>query len=183
MTIAAVAVPAMGGGREGADMPVSKYEAALGKQRANYQPLTPISFLERSALVFPHKAAIVDGERVVGYGEMWRRCRQAAEALRRAGIGRDDTVSVFSLNGVAALEMHYAAALAGAVLNPINYRLDAKSVGFILEHAESKAFLVDTELMPIARTALAEVKHPPTVVEIGAAQAGHPPRGDWMEYE
>jgi len=164
-------------------MPMSKYEAALGKQRANYQPLTPISFLERSALVFPDKAAIVDGERVVSYAQMWRRCRQAADALGRAGIGRDDTVSVFSLNGVAALEMHYAAAMAGAVLNPINYRLDAKAVGFILEHAESKALLVDSELMPVARAALAEVKHPLALIEIGAAQAGHPPRGDGIEYE
>ncbi|HXQ41687.1 MAG TPA: AMP-binding protein [Candidatus Udaeobacter sp.] len=162
---------------------MSKYEAALGKQRANYQPLTPISFLERSALVFPDKAAIVDGERVVSYAQMWRRCRQAADALGRAGIGRDDTVSVFSLNGVAALEMHYAAAMAGAVLNPINYRLDAKAVGFILEHAESKALLVDSELMPVARAALAEVKHPLALIEIGAAQAGHPPRGDGIEYE
>jgi len=164
-------------------MPMSKYEAALGKQRANYQPLTPISFLERSALVFPDKAAIIDGGRVVTYAEMWRRCRQAADAFGRAGIGRDDTVSVFSLNGVAALEMHYAAAMAGAVLNPINYRLDAKAVGFILEHAESKAFLVDFELMPVARAALAEVKHPLVLIEIGAAQAGHPPGGEWIEYE
>jgi len=183
MTNAAVARHATGGSREGADMPMSKYEAALGKQRANYQPLTPISFLERSALVFPDKAAIVDGERVVSYAQMWRRCRQAADALGRAGIGRDDTVSVFSLNGVAALEMHYAAAMAGAVLNPINYRLDAKAVGFILEHAESKALLVDSELMPVARAALAEVKHPLALIEIGAAQAGHPPRGDGIEYE
>jgi len=164
-------------------MPTSKYEAALGKQAANYQPLTPISFLERSALVFPGKPAIVDGERAVTYAEMWRRCRQAADALGKVGIGKDDTVSVFSPNGVAALEMHYAAAMAGGVLNPINYRLDAKAVAFILEHAESKAFLVDSELMPIAKAALAEVRHPPILVEIGAAEAGHPAKGDGIEYE
>jgi fatty-acyl-CoA synthase len=162
---------------------MSKYEADLGKNRANYQPLSPVSFLERSAIVYPGKPAIIDGERVITYAEMWRRCRQAADALRKAGIGKDDTVSVFSPNGIAALEMHYATGLAGGVLNAINYRLDAKTVGFILEHAESKAFLVDSELMPVAKAALAEVTHPLTLIEIGAAEAGHPAEGDWIEYE
>ncbi len=109
-------------------MLASKYEVALGKDEANYQPLSPIAFLERSALVYPAKPAIVDGERIITYADMWRRCRQGADALRRAGVGKDDTVSVFSPNGVAALEMHYAASMAGGVLNAINYRLDAKSV-------------------------------------------------------
>ncbi len=166
-----------------ADIPTSKYETGLGKDRANYQPLSPISFLERSALVYPGKPAIIDGERVITYAQMWRRCRQAADALGNAGIGRDDTVSVLSPNGVAALEMHYAASLAGGVLNTINYRLDAKAVAFILDHAESKAFLVDSELMPVARRALADVTHPLTLIEIGAGQAGHPAQGDWIEYE
>ena len=156
-------------------MPMSKYEAALGKDRANYQPLSPVSFLERSALVYPSKSAIVDGDRVITYAQMWQRCRQAADALRKAGIGKDDTVSVFSPNSVAALEMHYAAGLAGGVLNAINYRLDAKTVGFILEHAESKAFLVDSELMPVAKAALADVKHPLAassyIPSLGAARA------------
>ena len=116
-------------------------------------------FLERSALVYPAKPAIVDGERIITYADMWRRCRQAADALRKAGVGKDDTVSVLSPNGVAALEMHYAASMAGGVLNAINYRLDAKTVGFILEHAETKAFLVDAELMPVARAALADIDH------------------------
>jgi len=164
-------------------MLASKYEAALGKDEANYQPLSPIAFLERSALVYPAKPAIIDGERIITYADMWRRCRRGADALRKAGVGKDDTISVFSPNAVAALEMHYAASMAGGVLNAINYRLDAKTVGFILEHAESKAFLVDAELVPVARAALAEVDHPPALVEIGAPQAGHPAKGDWMEYE
>jgi fatty-acyl-CoA synthase len=161
----------------------SKYETALGQDEANYQPLSPIMFLERSALVYPDKPAILDGDRIITYGDMWRRCRRAADALRKIGVGRDDTVSVFSPNGVAALETHYAVSMAGGVLNAINYRLDAKTVRFILEHAESKAFLVDAELMPVARAALADLDHPPAVVEIGAPQAGHPARGDCIEYE
>jgi fatty-acyl-CoA synthase len=164
-------------------MRASKYESALGKSEANYEPLSPISFLERSALVYPAKSAIVDGERVITYADMWRRCHQAADALRKAGVGRDETVSVLSPNGVALLEMHYAASMAGGVLNAINYRLDAMTVGFILEHAETKVFLVDAELMPVARAALAEMDQSPTLVEIGAPQAGHPAKGDCIEYE
>jgi fatty-acyl-CoA synthase len=164
-------------------MLASKYEIALGKNEANYQPLSPIPFLERSALVYPTKPAIVDGERIITYADMWRRCRQGADALRKLGVGKNDTVSVLSPNGVAALEMHFAASMAGGVLNAINSRLDAKTVGFILEHAECKAFLVDAELMPVARAALADIDHPPALVEIGAPQAGYPAKGDCIEYE
>ena len=82
-------------------MLASKYETALGKVEANYQPLSPIAFLERSALVYPAKPAIIDGERVITYADMWRRCRQAADALRKAGVGKDDTVSVLSPNSVS----------------------------------------------------------------------------------
>ena len=170
-------------GGEAADMVTSKYDRDFDKDKANYEPLSPIMFLERSALVYPAKPAIVDGERIIRYTDMWRRCRQAADALRKAGVGKDDTISVFSPNSVAALEMHYAASMAGGVLNAINYRLDAKTVAFILEHAESKAFLVDAELMPVARAALAEVDHSIALVEIGAPQAGHPASGDYIEYE
>ncbi len=86
------------------------------------------------------------------------------------------------------LEMHYAASLAGGVLNAINFRLDARTVGFILEHAETKAFLVDAELMPVARDALdrgalAGIKHKPILIEIDASQAGHKASGDWVTYE
>ncbi len=164
-------------------MPGSKYEAGLDRSRANFEPLSPIAFLERSALVYPAKPAIIDGERVITYGEMLRRCRQAADSLRRAGVGKDDTVSVLSFNGVAPLEMHYAVGMAGGVLNAINYRLDAKAVAFILEHAETRAFLVDTELMPIALEALACVSHRPVLVEIAARETGHPAKGEWIEYE
>ena len=164
-------------------MSTRKYETALGKNEANYEPLSPVAFLERSATVYPAKPAIVDGERIITHAEMWRRCRQAADALRKAGVGKNDTVSVYSPNGVATLEMHYAASMAGGVINAMSYRLDAKTVGFILNHAETKAFLVDAELMPVARAALAEIDHPPVLVEIGAPQAGHPAKGDCIEYE
>jgi fatty-acyl-CoA synthase len=95
-------------------MLTSKYETALGKNEANYQPLSPIAFLERSALVYPNKPAIIDGERVITYAAMWRRCRQVADALRKAGVGKDDTVSVLSPNCVAALSSSEIAMISSA---------------------------------------------------------------------
>jgi fatty-acyl-CoA synthase len=162
---------------------MDKYRDGLQKRRANYDPLTPISFLERSALVYPEKPAIIDGARVIAYRDMLSRCRRMADALRKAGMGELDTVSVLSPNGIAALEMHFAAPMAGGVLNAINFRLDATTVAFIIEHAESKVFMFDTELAPVARAALEKVRRPLTVVEIGAPQAGHPASGDFPEYE
>jgi fatty-acyl-CoA synthase len=146
---------------------MDKYRNGLEKRGANYEPLTPVSFLERSALVYPEKAAIIDGDRVITYRQMFARCRRMADALRKAGVGKLDTVSVLSPNGIAALEMHFAAPMAGAVLNAINFRLDAATVAFILEHAESKVFMFDSELAPVARAALEKVGRPLTVVEIG----------------
>jgi len=160
---------------------MEKYVAGLEKRPANYEPLTPISFLERSALVYPESRAIIDGERVIAYGEMFHRCRRAADALRKAGVGALDTVSVFAPNSVAMLEMHFAAPMAGAVLNAINFRLDAPTVAFILEHAETKVFLFDAELAPVARAALALVKRKLTVVEVAAPK--HAASGDFVEYE
>src|SRR3954468_1667616 len=166
-------------GKAGA--PTEKHITGLEKRPANYEPLTPISFLERSALVYPDSPAIIDGDRVLNYGAMFRRCRQAADALRNAGVGSLDTVSVFAPNSVAMLEMHFAAPMAGAVLNAINFRLDAPTVAFILEHAETKVFMFDAELAPVARAALAQVKRKLTVVEIAAPK--HPASGDSLEYE
>jgi fatty-acyl-CoA synthase len=160
---------------------MEKYVAGLEKRPANYEPLTPISFLERSALVYPQNRAIIDGDRVITYGEMFRRCRQAADALRKAGVGDLDTVSVFAPNGVAMLEAHFSVPMAGAVLNAINFRLDAPTVAFILDHAETKVFMFDAELAPVARAALAQVKRKLTVVEIAAPK--HPASGDFIEYE
>jgi fatty-acyl-CoA synthase len=157
------------------------YRAGLEQRPANYAQLTPISFLERSALVYPDKPAIVDGDRRITYREMFSRCRRAADALRKAGVGALDTVSVFAPNGIAMLEMHFAASMAGAVLNAINFRLDAPTVAFILEHAETKVFMFDAELGPVAREALQQVKRKLTAVEIAAP--GHAAKGDFVEYE
>jgi fatty-acyl-CoA synthase len=160
---------------------MEKYRAGLEQRPANFAPLTPIGFLERSARVYPEKTAIIDGERRISYRDMFARCRRAADALRKAGVGSLDTVSVFAPNSVAMLEMHFAAPMAGAVLNAINFRLDAATVAFILDHAESKVFLFDSELAPVARAALEKVKRRLTVVEVAAPNCAA--RGDFLEYE
>src|ERR1700743_1216951 len=103
---------------------MSIYEIGLDRNASNYVPLTPISFLERSGLVYRHRVAVIDGERQITYREMFARCRQFADRLRQLGIGHQDTVSVLAPNGIPLLQAHYAVAMAGGVLNAINYRLD-----------------------------------------------------------
>ena len=107
----------------------------MEKTQANFQPLTPIHFLERAATVYPDHLAVVHGDVRYDYAELYRRCRRLARALRGRGIGRGDTVSILAPNIPAILESHYGVPMAGAVQNTINTRLDADTVAFILEHA------------------------------------------------
>jgi len=136
------------------------------KNPANYQPLTPIHFLQRAAAVYPEHTAVIDGDRRYSYAELYRRCRRLASALRGRGVGRGDTVSILAPNGVAILEAHYGVPMAGAVLNTINTRLDAETVAFILGHAESKMLLTDREQSDTVRKALAMTSSKPVVMDI-----------------
>ncbi|MDY0883222.1 AMP-binding protein [Dongia soli] len=160
---------------------MSIYDVGLDRNTSNYVPLTPISFLDRSAAVHPDDPAIIDGDRCITYRQMFQRCRQFADRLRRLGIARDDTVSVLSPNCTALLEAHYAVPMAGAVLNAINYRLDAPSIAFILNHGNSKALLVDSELVPQAKAALSYLGRDISVIEIEAP--GWPRSSDWITYQ
>src|ERR1043166_7326310 len=108
---------------------------------ANYTPLTPLSFLAWAARVYPDKTAVIHGERAFTYAEFARRCHRLGAALARRGIGRGDTVAIMAPNVPAMLEAHYGVPLAGAVLNPLNYRLDARTIAFILQHGEAKALI------------------------------------------
>ncbi|CAH2600658.1 4-hydroxybutyrate--CoA ligase 2 [Rhodovastum atsumiense] len=151
-------------------MPSSIYDQDLDQNPANYVPLTPISFLSRAARVFPNGIAIIHGDRRITYTQMLERCRRFASALARHGIGRGDTVSVLAPNTPAMLEAHYAVPMTGGVLCTINTRLDAPIVAFILEHSETRIFLVDRELAPVAKAALALVKgEKPLVIGIDDA--------------
>ena len=117
----------------------------LARRAANFAALTPLSFLARSAAVYPEKIAVIHGERRYSYAEFYRRCCRLADALRRRGIGLGDTVSVMAPNVPALLEAHYGVAMAGGVLNALNYRLDARSIAFILEHGGAKLLIADRE--------------------------------------
>jgi fatty-acyl-CoA synthase len=147
---------------------------ALGKQRANYVPLSPVQFLERSALIWPAKIAVRHGSLAYTYGEFEARCRRFASALAQRGIGRGDTVAVMAPNVPALLEAHYAVPALGAVLNALNYRLDARTIAFCLAHGEAKALLTDAEFAPTVRAALAELDREILVVDIDDPEG---PRG------
>src|SRR6185503_11131007 len=115
------------------------------------------------------------------YGEFYDRCRRFADALRRRGVGAGDTVSVLAPNVPALLEAHYAVPMAGAVLNALNYRLDARSIAFILGHAEAKLLIADREFGALATEALRELGRDLPLVEIADGDNG-PPLGA-VEYE
>ena len=138
----------------------------LDRNAANYVPLTPISFLKRSAQVFADKTAVIYGERQYSYRELMERCVRLASALARLGVCRGDTVAVLAPNLPAMLECHYGVPMLGAVLNTINIRLDAETIGFILRHGEAKVFIVDREFAGLASSALAGLEVKPHVVEI-----------------
>jgi fatty-acyl-CoA synthase len=121
------------------------YERDLDRVPANFVPLTPLSFLARSASVYPEKTAVIHGERTFTYAQFYARCRRLASALARRGVGLGDTVAVMAPNVPAMLEAHYGVPMTGAVLNPLNYRLDAGSIAFILEHGDARLLITDRE--------------------------------------
>jgi fatty-acyl-CoA synthase len=144
----------------------------LAKNAANFTALTPLVFLRRAAAVYPDKLAVIDGAARFTYRELCSRCRRLADALRRRGIGRGDTVAVMAPNVPALLEAHYGVPMAGAVLNALNYRLDARSVAFILGHGQAKLLIADREFAPVVKAALKEFGGSMPLVEIDDAAGG-----------
>jgi fatty-acyl-CoA synthase len=147
------------------------YESDLDQVPANYVPLSPLSWLARSAAVYPDRLAVVHGERRFTWRETFARCRQLASALQQRGIGRGDTVAVIATNIPAFYEGLFGIIAAGAVINPINIRLDADAIAFILDHGEAKVVITDTEFAPTVSAALAKCKATPLVVDIADVDA------------
>ena len=145
---------------------MSMFDQDLDRRPANYVPLSPVSFLSRSARVYPGRTAIIHGERRFTYTQLLERCRRLAASLAQAGVGKGDTVAIMAPNTPQMLEAHYAVPMLGAVLCPINTRLDASSIGFILRHSEAKAVLTDTEFAAVMAPAVADL--PILVVDIVA---------------
>ena len=131
------------------------YDQDLPRTEANFAPLTPLSFIERTAEVYPERLAIVHGDLRQSWGQTYARCRQLASALQRAGIGRGDTVAAMLPNTPPMVEAHFGVPMAGAVLNTLNTRLDAETIAFMLDHGEARAVIVDPEFAPVLARALA----------------------------
>jgi fatty-acyl-CoA synthase len=143
----------------------SPYDTNLDRNPANYQPLTPLTYLSRSALIFPDHTAIVHGDLKRSYRDFYTRSRQLASALAKRGIGRGDTVSVMLANTPGMLECHYGVPMCKAVLNTLNTRLDAAILAFTLDHAETKVLIVDREFSDVMKEALANAKVKPLIID------------------
>ncbi len=151
---------------------VNPYENGLDKTPANYQPLTPLVFLDRAALVHPRHTAVIYGKSRVPYAEFYARTRRLASALAARGISFGDTVSVMLANTPAMLEAHYGVPMTGAVLHSINTRLDASAIAFMLDHAGTKVLIGDTEFAPVLKQALKQAKVKPLLIDYRDPECG-----------
>jgi fatty-acyl-CoA synthase len=146
-------------------MPKSPYDTDLDRNPANFQPLTPLGFLERAAAVFPGHTAIIHGPLRRSYAEFYARARRLASALAKRGIKRGDTVSAMLANTPAMLECHYGVPMTQGVLNTLNTRLDAPIIAFSLDHAEAKVVIIDREFSKVMKQALRLAKAKPLVID------------------
>ncbi|WP_170342761.1 acyl-CoA synthetase [Ruegeria arenilitoris] len=144
----------------------SIFQRDLDKGPANFTALSPLSYIERTAAVYPDYPAVVYGDRRHSWAQTYARCRQLASALAARGVGAGDTVSIIAANIPEMYEAHFGVPMAGAVLNTINTRLDAPIIAFILNHAESKVLLVDPEFSGVVKQALEQVDHDILVIDI-----------------
>ena len=151
-------------------MHINPFEQHLARTSANYQPLTPLSLLERAAAVFPEHTAVIHGNLRRNYRELYARSRQLGSALARRFIGPGDTVSVMLPNTPPMIEAHYGVPMTGGVLHSINTRLDAAIIAFQLDHANSKVVIVDREFAPVMKEALALAKVDPYVIDVEDTQ-------------
>jgi len=162
----------------------SAYDTDLDRNPANFQPLTPLSLLARAAEVYPDQTAIVHGKRSWNYRQFYARARQLGSALQKRGIKRGDTVAAVLANTPAMLEAHYGVAMAGAVLNTINTRLDAAIIAFTLDHGEAKVLITDREFFTVVKEALATCKAKPLVIDYDDPEFSGPgDRLSNLEYE
>ncbi len=147
-------------------MPANPYTLGLDKNTANYTPLSPLSFIERTADVYPQRTSVIHGARRYTWGETYARSRRLASALAARGIGRNDTVAVMLSNTPEMVECHFGVPMAGAVLNTLNTRLDAEAIAFMLDHGEAKVLVTDREFSPIVARALALAGRKPLVIDV-----------------
>jgi fatty-acyl-CoA synthase len=159
------------------------YATGLDKNPANFAALTPLSFIARTAAVFPDRTAVIHGETRRTWAETYARCRRLASALAACGVGEGDTVAVMAPNVPAILEAHFGVPMAGAILNTLNIRLDAATIAFTLDHAEAKVLITDREFSPVIEKALEGARARPLVIDIDDPLAQGGRRLGGIEYE
>ncbi|MDP1909242.1 MAG: AMP-binding protein, partial [Hyphomicrobium sp.] len=142
------------------------FETDLDRNPANHAPLTPLSFIERAAYVYPERTAVIHGSRRYTWRETYVRSRRLASALAARGIGIGDTVAVMASNTPEMVECHFGVPMLGAVLNTLNTRLDADAIAFMLNHGNARVLIADREFSATVTQALAQVVHRPIVIDI-----------------
>src|SRR3954467_5458877 len=133
---------------------MNPYQKGLDRNEANYTALTPVSFLAKAASVYPDRVAVIHGALRRTWAETYERSRRLASALVSHGVKRGDTVAAMLPNVPAMVELHFAPAMFGAVLNTLNTRLDAEAIAFMLDHGEAKVLFTDPEFAPAVRQAV-----------------------------
>ena len=159
------------------------FETGLPQNSANYTPLSPITFLKRTAFVHPHRTSVIHGKHRWTWAETYIRCCRLASALSKRGIGKGDTVSVMAPNIPAIFEAHFGVLMTGAVLNTLNIRLEAETLANIFEHAETKVLLTDREFSPQIKVALSKVKRDILVIDIEDPETESGEYLGMLEYE
>ena len=159
------------------------FETGLPQNSANYTPLSPITFLKRTAFVHPHRTSVIHGKHRWTWAETYIRCCRLASALSKRGIGKGDTVSVIAPNIPAIFEAHFGVLMTGAVLNTLNIRLEAETLANIFEHAETKVLLTDREFSPQIKVALSKVKRDILVIDIDDPETESGEYLGMLEYE
>ncbi|MCU1718511.1 acyl-CoA synthetase [Pseudomonas sp. 5P_3.1_Bac2] len=145
---------------------MNPYEYGMPREAANFQALSPLTFIERAASVHPQRLAVINGALRQTWGQTYQRCIRLASALSQRGVGLGDTVAVIAPNGPAMFEAHFGVPMCGAVLNAINTRLDAEAVAFILQHGEAKVLLVDKEFGELVQRVTSHLPNRPLIIDI-----------------
>ncbi len=144
----------------------SHFSAELDKNAANYVPLSPLTFIERAASVYPDRCALIYNDTQRSWSDTYRRCRQFAAALKRCGVATDDTVALMLPNVPAMYEAHFAIPMAGAIIHGLNIRLDADAIAFQLKHGGAKVLLIDPEYAATVAAALDRLDKKPIVIDV-----------------
>src|SRR4030095_9010392 len=145
---------------------MNPYAQDLDSNDADYAPLTPVSFLARTAYIWPERTAVIHGDRRYTWKETYQRSRRLASALVRPGVGAGDRVAAMLANTPEMIEAHFGVPRSAGVLNTLNTRLDAEAIAFMLDHGEAKVLVTDTEFAPVIKAALMRAQRKPVVIDV-----------------